>query len=41
MDTKDKEVYVAPTVLVVEVRSEGIVCASNGEGSGENFSWDS
>ena len=31
MELKDKDFYVAPTVLVVAVQSEGIVCAS-GEG---------
>lgn len=40
MEKEVKETYVTPTVLVVEVRSEGIVCASNGDGTGEGFTWD-
>lgn len=28
MDTNNKEVYEAPTILVVEVRAEGIICQS-------------
>ena len=40
MELEDKETYVAPTVQVVAVQSEGIVCASNGNGSGEGFTWE-
>jgi hypothetical protein len=36
----EKETYVSPSVLVVAVQSEGIVCASNGNGSGEGFTWE-
>jgi len=28
MEAKNKETYEAPTTLVVEVKTEGIVCAS-------------
>lgn len=28
MEAKNKETYEAPTMLVVEVKTEGIVCAS-------------
>jgi len=31
MELKEKEIYVAPTIEVVEVNVEGVVCAS-GEG---------
>lgn len=30
MEAKNKETYEAPTMLVVEVETEGIVCASGG-----------
>ena len=30
MEAKNKETYEAPTMLVVEVKTEGIVCASGG-----------
>ena len=29
MENKEKESYEAPTMLVVEVKTEGIVCASH------------
>jgi hypothetical protein len=43
---KDKQFYVAPTMLVVEVKTKGILCTSGGEtsdGVGHGFSegWDS
>ena len=40
MELEEKESYVAPAMLVVGVQSEGIICASNGNGSGEGFTWD-
>ena len=47
MEFKEKEFYVSPTILVVEVQSGGIVCASGGpykgfrhDGNGnEEFEW--
>jgi hypothetical protein len=30
MEAKNKETYEAPTMLVMEVKTEGIVCASGG-----------
>ena len=30
MEAKNKETYEAPTMLVVEVKTEGIVCQSGG-----------
>ena len=47
MELENKETYVTPTMLVVEVCSEGIVCASGGpykgfrhDGSGnEEYEW--
>ncbi len=30
MEAKNKETYEAPTMLVAEVKTEGIVCASGG-----------
>lgn len=45
MEMKDKQFYVAPTMLVVEVKTKGILCASGGEtsnGEGHGFEgWDS
>ena len=41
MTMKDKHFYVAPTMLVVEVKTEGILCASQqGEGHGFSEGWD-
>jgi hypothetical protein len=34
MELEDKETYEAPTTLIVEVHSEGIVCASGGPFNG-------
>ena len=31
MESKDKDLYEAPTILVVEAKTEGIVCASGGD----------
>lgn len=28
MESKDKDLYEAPTIMVMEVRTEGIICAS-------------
>ena len=46
MELEDKETYEAPTTLIVEVHSEGIVCASGGDydpfnnnGGNEQHSW--
>ena len=44
MTMKDKQFYVAPTILVVEVKTEGIFCASgeSTDGVGHGFEgWDS
>lgn len=35
MEFKEKEFYVSPTILVVEVKSEGVICAS-----GQDFEWE-
>ena len=35
MESIEKEQYVAPAIEVVEVKSEGVICAS-----GEDFEWD-
>jgi len=32
METIQKEMYEAPTILVVEIRSKGIICQTNVEG---------
>ena len=29
METKQKEIYVAPAMQIVEVKTEGIICESN------------
>jgi hypothetical protein len=46
MERNDKEFYCAPSTTVVEVKFEGIVCASgnldamrNGYGNAEEISW--
>lgn len=41
MKMKDKQFYVAPTMLVVEVKAKGILCTSQqGEGHGFSGGWD-
>ena len=35
MESTEKDFYEAPTIEVVEVKSEGVICAS-----GEDFEWD-
>ena len=35
MELEDKELYVAPTIMVVEAKTEGVICAS-----GEDFEWE-
>lgn len=37
MEPKDKELYETPTIMVMEVKTEGIVCISNPEGTGNGF----
>lgn len=36
MESTEKELYEAPTIEVVEVKSEGVICSS-----GQDFEWDS
>lgn len=41
MELEDKELYEAPTIDVVEVKSEGVICTSNPEGEGHGYGgWD-
>ena len=41
MNSFNKDFYEAPTVLVVGVKAEGIICSSEIEAEGEGFiSWD-
>ncbi len=35
MESKEKEFYVSPTILVVEVKTQGVICAS-----GQGFEWE-
>ena len=37
MELKDKELYDSPTILVVEMNVEGVIC---GSGTGEDYEWD-
>ena len=37
----EKETYETPAIQIVEVKVEGIVCASDQNGTGEGFTWDS
>ena len=39
MKTKNRIFYEAPTMAVVEVKQEGILCASNGDASMQNYGW--
>ncbi len=38
MESKDKDLYVAPAILVAEAETEGIICASDLEGTGNGYS---
>lgn len=38
METKHEELYEAPTTDVLEVKNEGIICASGGAGT-NNYNW--
>ena len=38
METKQKELYEPPTTDVLEVKNEGIICASGGAGT-NNYNW--
>ena len=38
MEPKDKEPYETPTIMVVEAKTEGIICASDLEGTGNGYS---
>ena len=40
METKQKELYEAPSTMVFEVKQEGVICASGGTeqfGNGNNY----
>ena len=42
MEAKDKEIYEAPSMIVVDVKTEGIVCQSGGlqnYNRGESEDW--
>ena len=34
-----RELYEAPSTLVVEVKQEGVICASNGQAGTQNYTW--
>lgn len=38
METKHNEMYEAPTMEVVEVKYEGVICSSGGAGT-QNYGW--
>ena len=40
MELTDKELYTAPAMIVVAVRTNGIMCLSDQEATGEGFTWD-
>lgn len=39
MNTNDKELYEAPSMLVFEVRQEGVICTSDPLGAGGFPEW--
>ena len=39
MDQKEKVVYEAPSVLVVEVKTEGVICASGERPDYDSEEW--
>ena len=40
MKEKEKDLYEAPVIQVLELKQEGVICTSSGDGTGENFTWD-
>ena len=40
MKEKKKELYEAPVIQVLELKQEGVICASSADGTGDNFTWD-
>ena len=41
MESTEKFIYEAPTVLPVEVKTEGVICTSDPEGQGHGYDgWD-
>ena len=38
METKLKELYDAPSMMIVEVKQEGVICAS-GDGILNDYNW--
>ena len=36
---KHKELYDAPSMLVFEVKTEGVICTSNGDAGVQNYDW--
>ncbi len=37
MEFTEKIIYEAPTMVVVEAKTEGVICTSNPEGEGHGF----
>jgi len=38
--TEDKVVYVTPAIEIVDFKTEGLICTSDGEATGEDFIWE-
>ena len=39
METKLKELYDAPSMMIVEVKQEGVICASPGQAGVQDYYW--
>ena len=39
MKDQDKLFYEAPTTLVFEVKTEGVICTSSGDAGLQNYDW--
>ena len=39
METKLKELYDAPSMMIVEVKQEGMICASPGQAGVQDYYW--
>lgn len=39
MEQTDKQVYETPMAAVFEVKTEGVICGSNGQAGVQNYSW--
>ena len=39
MEIKKKELYLSPEVKIFDLKTEGVICGSNGQASVQNYYW--